>query len=142
MANTSVFIPAGVSIVTDDGLTGGGTLGSPLSVVVDGSTLAINGSNQVESTGTVPVVTTGTVLITNGGAIKTDTTTAHTALMQAYDVNGTTYRTFATLTNGDVPSFTISQPAGGILAYIPPTADPHVIGALWNNAGTLTISAG
>jgi hypothetical protein len=23
-----------------------------------------------------------------------------------------------------------------------PTADPHVVGALWNNAGTITISAG
>lgn len=26
--------------------------------------------------------------------------------------------------------------------YIPPTSDPLVVGALWNNAGTLTISAG
>ncbi len=33
MANTSTFIPAGVSIVTDASLTGNGTLGSPLSVV-------------------------------------------------------------------------------------------------------------
>ncbi len=26
--------------------------------------------------------------------------------------------------------------------FIPPTKDPHTSGALWNNAGTLTISAG
>lgn len=26
--------------------------------------------------------------------------------------------------------------------WIPPTADPHVSGAVWNNAGTLTISSG
>ena len=26
--------------------------------------------------------------------------------------------------------------------FILPTADPHVVGALWNNAGTITISAG
>lgn len=30
--------------------------------------------------------------------------------------------------------------AGG--AVIIPTADPHVAGALWNNAGTVTVSAG
>jgi hypothetical protein len=74
------------------------------------------------------------------GVIRTSTTTAHTALFQAYDVNGTAYKTFATLTNGDVPSFTISQPSGGILAFIPPTSDPGVPGAIWNNAGTLAIS--
>jgi len=27
-------------------------------------------------------------------------------------------------------------------ALILPTADPHILGALWNNAGTITISAG
>lgn len=26
--------------------------------------------------------------------------------------------------------------------FILPSADPHVVGALWNNAGTITISAG
>lgn len=26
--------------------------------------------------------------------------------------------------------------------WVPPTADPHVSGAVWNNAGTLTISSG
>lgn len=27
-------------------------------------------------------------------------------------------------------------------SFILPTADPHVVGALWNSAGTITISAG
>lgn len=27
-------------------------------------------------------------------------------------------------------------------AFVLPTADPHVSGALWNNAGVITISAG
>jgi hypothetical protein len=26
--------------------------------------------------------------------------------------------------------------------FVPVTSDPHIAGALWNNAGTLTISAG
>ena len=34
----------------------------------------------------------------------------------------------------------ISILAGG--ALILPTVDPHVVGAVWNNAGVLTISAG
>jgi hypothetical protein len=27
-------------------------------------------------------------------------------------------------------------------SFVLPTADPHVVNALWNNAGTITISAG
>jgi hypothetical protein len=44
------------------------------------------------------------VIFANGGAIQTDTTTAHTAVIQAYDVDGTAYKTFITLTNGDTPT--------------------------------------
>lgn len=80
-------------------------------------------------------------VVSNGYAVKTDAVTAHTALFQAYDVNGATYRTFGTLTNADVPSFVISQPAGGALGIVFPTSDPMIIGAWWNNAGTLTVSA-
>ena len=58
-------------------------------------------------------VALGDVAIANGKALKTDTTTAHTALLQAYDVNGTAYKTFGTLTNGDTPDFTITPPSGG-----------------------------
>jgi hypothetical protein len=58
----------------------------------------------------------GSLDLPNAGALRTDTTTAHTALLQAYDVNDTTYRTFATLTNGDVPDFTLAAPAGGSLS--------------------------
>jgi len=34
----------------------------------------------------------------------------------------------------------ITVEAGG--AIILPTADPHIVGALWNDAGTITVSAG
>lgn len=82
------------------------------------------------------------VILDDGIAIKTDTTPAHTATIKAYDVDGAAYATFVTLTNGNTPQATISQPAGGKLVFIPPTDDPHVVGALWNNSGTLAISAG
>jgi len=26
--------------------------------------------------------------------------------------------------------------------FVPPTADPHVLGAVWNSSGTLIVSAG
>ncbi len=94
------------------------------------------------STERLRITSTGRLEVANGGAITTDTTTAHTALIQAYDVNGTTYRTFATLTNGDVPSFAISQPSGGLLLISPPTTDPHVSGAIWNNTGLVVVSTG
>lgn len=67
---------------------------------------------------TSPALTTPTLsgpIISDGTSIKTDTTTAHTALIQAYDVDGAAYKTFATLTNGNTPNFDISAPSGGTL---------------------------
>jgi hypothetical protein len=49
----------------------------------------------------------------SNGAITTDGTTAHTLTFQAYDVDGAAFKTFATLTNANTPSFVISPPSGG-----------------------------
>lgn len=84
----------------------------------------------------------GDLEVPNGGAIQTDQTTGHTAVLQAYDVDGAAYKTFVTLLNGNTPRFTIEQPAGGSLVILPPTSDPHVAGALWNNSGLAVISSG
>lgn len=54
-------------------------------------------------------------------AIRPDTTTAHTMLVQGYDVNGTAYKTFITVTNGDTPDCTIAAPSGGTLVVQPST---------------------
>ncbi len=48
--------------------------------------------------------------------IRTDSTTAHTMVIQGYDVDGTGYKTFVTVTNGNTPDCTISAPSGGTLA--------------------------
>lgn len=58
----------------------------------------------------------GNLVISNGKAIQTDTTNAHTALIQAYDVDGAAYKTFGTLTNANTPSFALSAPSGGTLS--------------------------
>ncbi len=55
------------------------------------------------------------VTIANGKSIKSDTTTAHTWLLQAYDNDDAVYRTFGTLTNGNTPSLALAAPSGGTL---------------------------
>lgn len=47
-------------------------------------------------------------------------------------------------TTGEVLTFTDStnQPLGLSDGAILPTADPHVVGALWANSGVVTVSAG
>jgi hypothetical protein len=44
---------------------------------------------------------------------------------------------------GNVTGNLTGNVTGNVTGYIIlPTADPEVVGALWNNAGTITISAG
>lgn len=45
--------------------------------------------------------------------LSPDTTNAHTLLVQGYDVDGTAYKTFATVTNGNTPDLTVAPPSGG-----------------------------
>ncbi|MFA7278764.1 MAG: hypothetical protein WC100_01605 [Sterolibacterium sp.] len=78
----------------------------------------------------------GDIVLGNGKAIKTDATTAHTGLIQAYDVNGAAYKTFATLTNGDTPSFAIAAPSGGTV-----TVDGAAIGGTTPAAAAFTTIA-
>ena len=44
---------------------------------------------------------------------------------------------------GNVTGNLTGNVTGNVTGYIIlPTADPEVVGALWNNAGTITVSAG
>jgi len=58
----------------------------------------------------------------------------------------TTFSGPVTSTAGFVGATTgtvVGNVTGNVTGYIIlPTADPEVVGALWNNAGTITISAG
>jgi hypothetical protein len=63
---------------------------------------------------TVPgSISTATGLQIQNGYFITDAVDAHTITFQAYDVDGTAYKTFATLTNANTPSFVITPPSGG-----------------------------
>lgn len=72
------------------------------------------------------------IVLANGKALQTDTTTAHTAKLKAYDVDGTAYKTFLTLTNGNTPSMAIAAPSGGTVSI-----DGAVIGATTAAAATV-----
>lgn len=61
-------------------------------------------------------------VVSDGQALRTDTTTAHTACFASvYDVNGTAYVCGVTGTNGDTPDLTISTPTGGTMTVAPST---------------------
>lgn len=50
--------------------------------------------------------------IINGGYIRTMTDAAGTMALQGYDVDGAAYKTFLTITNGNTPTFDMSDPGG------------------------------
>lgn len=59
--------------------------------------------------------------LANGSTIKSGQTSGNNVLIQAYDNDNSTYRTFATLTSGNTPSFALAAPAGGTLTVDPST---------------------
>ena len=93
-AGTAITVNANDVAVTADAITD--------------TQLAFNTGQHLTSSSDV---TFGNVTIANGGALRTTTTTANTTLLQAYDVDGTAYTTFATLTSGNTPSFLSLTPA-------------------------------
>lgn len=51
---------------------------------------------------------TGGLNLVNGGALRTNTTAGNTVALQAYDVDGSAYTTFATLTANNTPTMDLS----------------------------------
>ncbi len=72
--------------------------------------------------GTTPAAGAFTTLTSNshtfndGTGIKTSLVAGNTALITAYDVDGTAHKTFATLTANNTPTFDISPPSGGLVS--------------------------
>lgn len=75
-----------ISVADGDGVSGNPVLSTPQDI------------------GTSSSVTFGNVTLANGGALRSDTTDAHTMKLQAYDVDGTAYTTFITFTNANTPT--------------------------------------
>lgn len=51
----------------------------------------------------------GTVTVTTAGGLRTGTSAGNTALLQAYDVDGAAYTTFATLTANNTPTLDLAS---------------------------------
>lgn len=66
-------------------------------------------------TANTSITSSGDITLANGKAIKTGTTAGNQFLLQAYDTNDATYRTFIALAAGTTPSLSIAAPSGGNL---------------------------
>lgn len=74
-----------------------------------------------------------TTAFTTGTALQSATGAASTVLFQAYDVDGTAYKTFMTLTSNNTPTLGIVAPSGGTIAI-----DGASIGAVTPGSGAFT----
>lgn len=61
---------------------------------------------------------------------------------QSITVNATTGAVTVDATFGAATAITDLSASGVVIFSGLPTADPHVVGQLWSNAGVLTVSAG
>jgi hypothetical protein len=126
--DSTTFAVAGITLTGDVTLTGQATdidlvdnNASALSFDAAGKAgileiVTTNDAEKVAMSGGLDVAgeaTLANVTMDNGGAVRTTTTTANTVKLQAYDVDGTAYTDFITLTSGDTPTCVISGDATG-----------------------------
>jgi hypothetical protein len=90
--NVSGVSPTAVNTIVRWNDTGGTS--------IKGSGIVIDNSDNISAVTNLTIKT--------AGAIRTGTTAANTLLLQAYDVDGTAYTTFATLTAGNTPTMDLA----------------------------------
>lgn len=115
------------SLLADNG-TGAITAANVRTVVND-----ICDSAIFPLTDTTTPLTLAGVLLSNGTALTTDTTTAHTALIQGYSTTAVGYITLGTITNGASATLALNAPTNGAL-----TINNAVIGGTTPAAATFT----
>lgn len=79
------------------------------------------------------IAAAGNVTLGNGIALQSDSTTAHTLLIQGYQTTSSAYATLATITNGSTATLAIAPAANGAV-----TINGAVIGGTTPAAGTFT----
>ena len=101
-----------------------------------GSGSLVFATSPTLTTPDIGAATGSSVTLSNGGALRTATGIGHTALLQAYDVDGALYTTFATLTAGNTPSMTLSNVTSST-AWSPTASDTAALGSTllqWSDA--------
>jgi hypothetical protein len=104
--------------ISDDGMVLIGEMTVTNNDTLDGSGVRSVTINWIPLPGTDSVfgIDSAGPFIPNGNALHTDTTTAHTALISAYDVNAAAYVPFVTLTNANAPTFVLAPSGDGTVA--------------------------
>lgn len=90
------------------------------------------------------VLQTSALTLSTGGAVRTNTSAGNTLLLQAYDVDGTAYTTFATLTANNTPTFNLTTAVtvgGNAIIYNSGPLGTPSSGTLTNATG-LPVSTG
>lgn len=132
--NSIVWITIGAGLTYDAGTntltaSGGGGITGPGSstdnalvrwdgsggTVIQNSGAILDDSNNLS--GIVTISATNITLATTG-ALRTSTSAGNTLLIQAYDVDGAVYTTFATLTANNTPTFDLSSSVTIGTAYV------------------------
>jgi len=107
----------GVATLTSHGVLCGAET-SAMTATAEGATgqilTGVTGANPAWSSS--PSLTN--ITLGNGGAVRTSTVAGNTLLLQAYDVDGTAYVTFGTLTANNTPTFDLSTDVTIGTAYI------------------------
>lgn len=103
------------AIKTGSGLIDFNGLSYPTTDGTAGQYIATDGAGTLSFT-TPATTVVNNIKFNNGKGIQTNIVANDTVLFQAYDNNDATYRTFATLTAGNTPDFSIVTPSGGTLA--------------------------
>lgn len=92
-----------------------------------GTVTSVSGGTNINATGTAAdpiinldaaLVTMDTITFNTGGALRTGVTNADTLLVQAYDVDGAVYTTFATLTAANTPTMDLDDAVTKAGSYI------------------------
>jgi hypothetical protein len=97
-----------------------GDVSSATDPSIDNELTRFNGTTGKSIQGGTGIVISdaGAMSFPTGGALQTGTGSGNTLLIQAYDVNDTTYRTWATLTAGNTPTYDINTDTTIGAAYI------------------------
>lgn len=97
-----------------------GNVSSATAPSVDNELVRFNGTigDSIQGGSGIVISDTGAISFPTAGALQTSTSGTNTLLLRAYDVDGTAYVTFATLTAGNTPTFNLEDSVTKAGSYI------------------------